>query len=301
MVLLSSKALFACVHASALLVGSSFLPASLAKDMDAAILHQHEEALRAIVDNPQTSTFTAAASSAGAAVSGGNLKAIDINRSLSGDDLTIGNHNNGIGQDRFHLVSNFEGGSHPNGIHDLMLGRRVALSKDGSTAAIAGVLLDNTNDMFRWIVKIFKKDSGTGEWDTSNPIEVIEEESSESIFESDAYVEIALSGDGSVIFIANTKVKRFEGDNQEQGTISKYSIASSASLVTSWSFGVTPDSSTAVGYYFAGLQVATTDDANTVVIGIPYAQKVELIDSTRTHPTFTRYHKLSSWKLCGNL
>ena len=130
MVLLSSKALFACVHASALLVGSSFLPASLAKDMDAAILHQHEEALRAIVDNPKTSTFTAASSSA-AAVSGGNLKAIDTNRSLSGDDLAIDNHDNGIGQDRFHLVSNFEGGSYPNGdstqVHDLIMGRRVDL------------------------------------------------------------------------------------------------------------------------------------------------------------------------------
>ena len=73
MVFFSSKALFACVHASALLAGSSFLPVSLAKeDMDAAILHHQEKPLRArSVGNPNNSTAAAAAAFA---VSDGNLE-----------------------------------------------------------------------------------------------------------------------------------------------------------------------------------------------------------------------------------
>ena len=113
MVYFGSKALVALTHASTLLA-SCFLPVSLAKDME-QVPNQDEDYLR----------LSASALSH-------HLDVAITPRSLL-DDLTISNHNNGIGQDRFHLVNDFTGSFPKDGamnLRDLSMGRRVALSRE---------------------------------------------------------------------------------------------------------------------------------------------------------------------------
>ena len=210
---------------------------------------------------------------------------INITRSLV-DDLNITHHDNGIGEDRFHLMNDFTG-SFPKDeetvdLHDFSLGRRVAISKDGLKLAVAGLLFNDLTETFRWIVKIFKKDSVTWKWDTSNPIEVVEEENSASPFESDAYVEIALSGDGTALYVANAKPKRIDNEEQPLAKVFVYREDFSFTSPVSFETLPTPDVNTGIGYYFAGLQVDVANDPSRAVVGIPYKGEVLAYDLT-TH------------------
>ena len=268
MVYFSSKALITCIHASALLSGISSLPGSLAQQENHEVAEKLIDLNLSRPENSAQAVFT-------------SKDDIVIPRSLA-DDLNITHHDDAIGQDRFHLTNDFTG-SFPKendpstaDLRDLSFGRRVALSKDGSTSAVAGVLLNVSTEKFRWIVKIFKKDSETGEWDTSNPVEVIEEEIDASIYESDAYVEIALNGDGSALYVTNAKAKRFDNVDQPLAKAYKYGAANSYTTRSYVGTLPTPGVSIGIGYYFAGLQVDTVESGDFAVLGFPYKGEVHV-------------------------
>ena len=252
MVHFSSKALFACVHASALLVGSSFLPASLAKDMDAAILHQHEEALRAIVGNPQTSASAAAV----AALSGGNLKAIDINRPLVEGDLTIDTkHMDSITADGNASTASIlkskasTRGSGSDAMEDRMLqgyvdpdqhsandhptnpgnpyfrfiseitdaslyetGLSVAGSDDLNMIAIANYKGTQEEGPYFPVVTLFTLDVVNNVYSPAGTIE--DNNVVQAIFAKDAQVEVEVSGDGSKVAIAQVYANRRDDKKQ---------------------------------------------------------------------------------------
>ncbi|GFH56176.1 hypothetical protein CTEN210_12652 [Chaetoceros tenuissimus] len=278
MVHFSSKALCVCFYASAISISSS----SLVFAKNDEVEENRDHLARRLTP-------------------GAFPRPIGINKNKDGiettflrslvEDVNITHHDDSIGADRFHLATNFTGsypkaGENENAnLVDISLGRRVALSKNGSTAAVAGKLFDKGNEKFQWIVKVFKKDSVTKEWDTSATTEVIEDSTKSSIYETDANVEIALSNNGDLLYVTNTKAKRPNDTEQKNGILQVYPTfdAFGTGEVTQFhdfDFEVTEDTSTAVGYYFDALQVDATDTAT--VVGVPYKGEVYVITGILT-------------------
>ena len=281
MVCFSSKALFAFIHASALLSTISFLPATLAKDMKS--FDNHEEVLRlskSVADDDAVHRNSADVTS----------WTTEQLRKLSSNDVTYDKYNKDIGQARFHKLVSLEGDST---LTDVSLGHRTVCNNDGSVIVTAGILILEANgegdDIFKYVVKIY----GDGSSDEVNPafVHTIIEEGEGSIFESDAYVELALSGDGTTLAIANTKAYRGPDYSTAASTVKIFKLvnnswSSSATTVYSGNAG-------GGGFYFGGLQVSLSYNGSTLVVGLPYVD-AELNGNTISNVGNVFLHDLTS-------
>ena len=134
-----------------------------------------------------------------------------------------------------------------------------------------GILLqtnDQGEDVFKYVVKIYG--DGSGDKVDESIVHTIIEEGEGSIFESDAYAEIALSGDGSTLAIANTKSDR--GPENSAVADSTVKVFKFNATSNEWSSTRTVYSGDAGGggYYFGGLQVSLSDDGSKLALGLPY-------------------------------
>ncbi|GFH56563.1 hypothetical protein CTEN210_13039 [Chaetoceros tenuissimus] len=187
-------------------------------------------------------------------------------RKLS-SDITFDNYTKDIGQARFHEIASLTGDSI---LIDLSLGRRTVCNNDGSVVVTAGILLatnDEGDDTFKYVVKIFG-DGSNGELNPTT-VHTINEEGEGSIFERDAYVEIALSGDGKTLAIANTKPNRGPDHTPAESTIKIFKL-----VENSWSISATVvysnDAVGGGGYFFGALQVSLDYVGSNLAVGLPY-------------------------------
>ncbi|GFH55187.1 hypothetical protein CTEN210_11663 [Chaetoceros tenuissimus] len=258
MVYISPQTLATSVFASSSLLGKNFLSVVNAASSSSALRQQEEYSDKHNIPNH------------------GNIVSPTTNDDLrvltAVADLNFTHHDIYIGAPCFHEIASLQGDSTS---LDFSLGRRTVCNNNGNMIVTAGILLqtnDQGEEVFKYVVKIFG--DGSGDTVDQSIVHTIIEEGEGSIFDSDAYVEIALSGDGSTLAIANTKSDR--GPENSAVSDSTVKIFKFDNVNKVWSSTLTVYSCDAGGggYYFGGLQVSLSDDGSKLVLGLPYVDAI---------------------------